>query len=48
MLQSFQLIVYANIKITKRHCRTSLRVCYQAAKKEHELRVKIFCKMNYK
>ena len=40
----FQLIVYANIKITVRgmYYRTSLQVCCQAAKKEHKLGVKHF------
>ena len=42
---SFQLIVYANIEITKRYYRTTLRVCCLAArKKEHKLGGQIFCK----
>ena len=46
---SFQLIVYANNKITNRYYRTSLWVCCQAAKKRKITMGKKFSvKINYK
>ena len=40
--------VYANIKITKRYQRISLRICCQAAKKEHKLEVKVSVQISYR
>ena len=43
---SFQLIVYANIKIVNKDYHTSLQVCYPALKRKHKLRVKILYKLS--
>ena len=45
----FQLIMYTNVKMTKKYYRNSLWVCCQPAKKEHKLEEKKFSvKIKYK